>query len=128
MIAASIDDIENVSCVRWVPREGNENPYVRIKEDEAGRFANVGTTIDGVLNLGAGCIVRRSKIINVLNSALIECLGLSETVYFRRFLKSKLGHFLSNYQFNKTSRETCGSVRKCSTKHFSSFSGFPSVL
>ena len=57
VIAASITDIEMASCVRWVPREGNENPSVRIKKDEAGCFANVGTTFNGVMNLGTNCIV-----------------------------------------------------------------------
>ena len=57
IIASSIMDIETVSCVRWVPREGTENPSVRIKKDQAGCFANVGTTTNGVLNLGTNCVV-----------------------------------------------------------------------
>ena len=57
VIAGSIMDIESVSCVRWEPRVGTENPYVRIKKDEMGCFANVGTTINGIQNLGVGCIV-----------------------------------------------------------------------
>ena len=60
VIAASIVDIEAVSCVRWVPRVNNENPHVRIKKDQAGCFANVGRTTNGVLNLGPGCFVSNS--------------------------------------------------------------------
>ena len=57
VVAASIADIEAVSCVRWVARVGTENPSVRIKKDQAGCFANVGRTTNGILNLGPGCIV-----------------------------------------------------------------------
>ena len=57
VIAASIADIEAVSCVRWVARVGNENPSVRIKKDEPGCFANVGTFSDAIMNLGTGCVV-----------------------------------------------------------------------
>ena len=58
VIIVSMADIEAVSDVRWVPRIDNENPYVRIKKDEAGCFATVGKVPDGILNLGPGCFVR----------------------------------------------------------------------
>ena len=59
VIASSIMDIEAASNVRWVPRTDPNNPfYVRIKKDEAGCFANVGRTANGIMNLGTNCVVR----------------------------------------------------------------------
>lgn len=58
VIAASMADIEAVSCVRYEPRIGTENPSVRIKKDEEGCFAHVGAHDDSILNLGSGCVVR----------------------------------------------------------------------
>ena len=57
VIVAAINDIEDNSCVRWSPRVGNENPHVRINREEQGCFADVGATVNGGINLGAGCTV-----------------------------------------------------------------------
>ena len=64
VIAASIVDIEAISCITWVDRVGTEIPWVRIKKDEDGCFATVGRSLStngGVLNLGDRCVVRGCK-------------------------------------------------------------------
>ena len=61
VIAAAINDIEDNSCVRWSPWFGNESPHVLINRQEGGCFADIGATVDGVLNLGTGCIVSDIK-------------------------------------------------------------------
>ena len=58
VIAAAIEDN---SCVRWSPRFGNENPHILINRQEDGCFADIGATVDGVFNLGTGCIVSDIK-------------------------------------------------------------------
>ena len=57
VIAASMNAIEDISCIHWVPRVGLENPSVRITNNQAGCFANVGATTNGTLNLGNNCVV-----------------------------------------------------------------------
>ena len=75
MIASSIMDIEAASSVRWVPRTDPNNLfYVRIKKDEAGCFANVGRTANGIMNLGTNCVVCTSM------SMLIEDLSQNMVV------------------------------------------------
>ena len=71
VIAGSMADIESKSCVRWEPRVGDEQLYVRIKQDERGCFANVGPTVGGILNLGSGCIVSIAKI-NQMGHKLVK--------------------------------------------------------
>ena len=69
VIAASLLDIEDNSCVRWSPRLANENPHVRIQKEEEGCFASVGPRADGVLNLGEGCFVSNvKKILRIIAS------------------------------------------------------------
>lgn len=57
VVAAAIANIEEVSCVRWETRVCDETPFVRIKQDEEGCFADVGIRTNGRLNLGPGCVV-----------------------------------------------------------------------
>ena len=57
VIAAAINDIEDNSCVRWSPRVNNENPFVEMKRENNGCFSYIGANMDGVLNLGNGCLV-----------------------------------------------------------------------
>ena len=103
VIAASIMDIEAVSCVRWVAREGNEQPFVHIKNDESGCFANVGTTFDGVLNLGSGCVVGTLMCSVVLNCVHLDIPSFSKPNRF--VLKQRKSYIHNNKSLSLN--ETC---------------------
>ncbi|CAB4056244.1 unnamed protein product [Lepeophtheirus salmonis] len=91
LIQSAIDEIENKTCVRWVPRNG-EKSYVYIKNDERGCFAI----------LGYNQYRRKHKLNLQRSNGFFLLLACYVKIHWDRIKRHSLNNYFKNIYDNAT--------------------------